>query len=59
MAVEISLAQFNRIASSEHACVNFTLSKDENTGAITVKYSSPEEVLLDAIHGGQGGFIQV
>ena len=46
MAVEISLAQFNRIASSEHACVNFALSKDENTGAITVKYSSPEEVLL-------------
>ena len=32
MAVEISLAQFNRIASSEHACVNFALSKDENTG---------------------------
>ena len=36
MAVEISLAQFNRIASSEHACVNFTLSKDGTTATVTV-----------------------
>ena len=34
------------IKSSEHASVNFTLSKDENTGAITVKYTSPKELPL-------------
>lgn len=34
------------ILSSEHSCVNFTLSKDENTGAITVKYTSPSELPL-------------
>ena len=34
------------ISSSEHACVNFALSKDENTGAITVKYSSPDGLPL-------------
>ena len=32
------------IYSTEHACVDFTLSKDENTGAITVKYTSPEDL---------------
>ena len=30
------------IESSEHACVDFALSRDDKTGAITVKYSSPE-----------------
>ncbi len=30
------------IASSEHAAVNFTLSRDDATGAITVKYESPK-----------------
>ena len=30
------------INSSEHAAVNFELAKNEETGAITVKYSSPE-----------------
>jgi hypothetical protein len=32
------------IASSEHAAVNFTLSRDDATGAITVKYESPEKL---------------
>ena len=32
------------IASSEHACVDFTLSKDNESGAITVKYTSPKEL---------------
>lgn len=30
------------IYSSEHASVNFELARNEETGAITVKYSSPE-----------------
>ena len=30
------------VYSSEHAVVNFELTKNEETGAITVKYSSPE-----------------
>ena len=34
------------IFSTEHACVNFELSRDERTGAITVKYTSPEELPL-------------
>ena len=33
------------IRSSEHAAVNFELSKDNQTGAITVRYTSPEELL--------------
>lgn len=32
------------IASSEHAAVNFTLSRDDATGTITVKYESPEKL---------------
>ena len=32
------------IHSSEHACVDFTISKDDKTGAITVKYSGPEDL---------------
>lgn len=32
------------IASSEHAAVNFTLTRDDATGAITVKYESPEKL---------------
>ena len=34
------------IFSSEHVCVNFALSRNEDTGAITVKYSSPEGLPL-------------
>ena len=30
------------VYSSEHAAVNFELAKNEETGSITVKYSSPE-----------------
>ena len=30
------------IFSSEHAPVNFELDRNEETGAITVKYASPE-----------------
>lgn len=30
------------VFSTEHATVNFDLSRNEETGAITVKYSSPE-----------------
>ena len=32
------------IVASEHACVDFTISKDDETGAITVKYTGPEEL---------------
>ena len=32
------------ISGSEHAAVNFTLSRDDATGAITVKYESPEKL---------------
>ncbi len=34
------------IHSSEHAAVNFSLSRDADTGAVTVKYSSPENLPL-------------
>ncbi len=34
------------INSSEHACVDFTLLKNEETGAITVKYTSPKDLPL-------------
>lgn len=30
------------VQCNEHSCVDFTLSKDELTGAVTIKYSSPE-----------------
>ena len=32
------------IQSSEHSAVNFTLSRNEETGAVTVRYSSPEKL---------------
>ena len=32
------------IASNEHAPVDMTLSKDANTGAVTIKYTGPEEL---------------
>ena len=32
------------IASNEHAPVDMTLSKDANTGAVTIKYTSPKEL---------------
>ena len=32
------------IASNEHAPVDMTLSKDANTGAVTIKYTSPAEL---------------
>ena len=32
------------IFSTEHACVDFTISKNDETGAITVKYTGPEEL---------------
>ena len=32
------------IVSNEHAAVDFTLSKDEKTGAVTIKYTSPVEL---------------
>ena len=32
------------IVSNEHAAVDFTLSKDEKTGAVTIKYTSPMEL---------------
>ena len=34
------------IQSSEHAAVNFTLSRNADTGAVTVRYSSPESLPL-------------
>lgn len=34
------------IHSSEHAAVNFSLSRDADTGVVTVKYSSPENLPL-------------
>ena len=30
------------ISSTEHAAVSFTLSRDDNTGAVTIHYSNPE-----------------
>ena len=38
-----SLARFN-ISNDEHAVLNYTLTKDENTGAVTIRYSSPESL---------------
>ena len=32
------------VISSEHSAVDFTLSKDAETGAVTITYSSPEEL---------------
>ena len=32
------------IVSTEHSAVDFTLSKDERTGAVTIKYTSPKEL---------------
>ena len=32
------------IASNEHSAVNYTLSKDPATNAVTIKYTSPEEL---------------
>ena len=34
------------LQSSEHAAVNFTLSRNADTGAVTVRYSSPESLPL-------------
>ena len=30
------------VESSEHSAVDYTLSKDAETGAVTIRYSSPE-----------------
>ena len=32
------------ILSSEHSAVDYTITKDDRTGAVTVKYSSPKEL---------------
>ena len=38
-----SLARFN-IHNDEHAVLNYSLSKDDDTGAVTIRYSSPDSL---------------
>ena len=48
MLTQSGLGAINRglmpygVESSEHSAVDYTLSRDDETGAVTIKYSSPE-----------------
>ena len=39
----ISLAKYG-IKANEHTAVNFSLSRNDETGDVTIRYSSPEEL---------------